>query len=79
MNWDVSQQSFPTNSLSLLQDPNIFIGDTGATADVTPDKTGCSNEQENHALSVGIEGEVSKCASQVDLPGIICDKHGNET
>ena len=26
----VSQQSFPTNSLSLLRDPNIFIGDTGA-------------------------------------------------
>ena len=42
----VSQQSFLTNSLSLLQDPNIFIGDTGATADVTHDKTGCINEQD---------------------------------
>ena len=51
----VSQQSFPTNSLSLLQDPNIFIGDTGATADVTHDNTGCINEQENHALSIGIK------------------------
>ena len=74
----VSQQSFPTNSLSLLRDHTIFIGDAGATADVTHDKTGCINEQENHALSVGIEGEASKCACQVDLPGIICDKHGNE-
>ena len=27
---------------------------------------------------MGIEGEASKCACQVDLPGIICDKHGNE-
>ena len=62
----------------MLRDPNIFIGDTGATADVTHDKTGCINETENGALSVGIEGEASKCVSQVDLPGIICDKHGNE-
>ena len=53
----VSQQSFPTNNVSLLRDPNIFIGDIGATADVTHDKTGCINEQENHALSVGIEGQ----------------------
>ena len=52
----VYQQSFPTSSLSLLQDPNIFIGDAGATADVTHDKTECINEQENSALSVGIEG-----------------------
>ena len=74
----VSQQSFLTNRFSLLRDPNIFIGDTGATADVTHDKTGCINEQENHALPVGIEGQASKCAYQVDLPGIICDNHGNE-
>jgi len=53
----VSQQSFPTNHLSLLRDPNMFIADTDATADVIHDKTGCINEQENHALSVGIEGE----------------------
>ena len=39
----MSQQSFPINSLSLLRDPTIFIGDTGATADVTHDKTGCIN------------------------------------
>jgi len=74
----VSQKSFPTNSLSLLRDPNLFIGDTGATADVTHDKIGCVNEQENRALSVEIDGETSRCASQVDLPGIKCDKHGNE-
>jgi len=45
---------------------------------VTHDKTGCINEQENSSLSVGIEGEASRCVSQVDLPGIICDRHGNE-
>ena len=45
---------------------------------MTHDKTGCINEQENGALSVGIEGEASRCVSQVDLHGIICNKHGNE-
>jgi len=74
----VSHQSFPRSSLSLLRDHNVFIGDTGVTAGVTHDKTECINEQENNVLSSGIEGEVSKCASQVDLPGIICDEHGNE-
>jgi len=65
-------------SLSLLRDPNIFIGYTSATADVTHDKAGCIDEQENCALSVGIEGEGLKCVSQVNLPGIIWDKHGHE-
>jgi len=46
--------------------------------DGTHDKTGCINEQENSALSIGIEGEASRCVSQADLPGIICDRHGNE-
>ena len=74
----VSQQSFPIISLSLLRDPTTFIGDTGTTDNVTHDKTGCINEQENSSLSVGIEGEASRCVSQVDLSGIICDRYGNE-
>ena len=74
----VTQHTFPMNSLDILKNPNIFIGDTGATADVTNDKTGCVNKQENSTLSVGIDGEASKCASQVDLPGILRDKKGNE-
>ena len=32
----VSQQSFPTNSLSLLRDPNIFIGDTHQSLSKVP-------------------------------------------
>jgi len=27
---------------------------------------------------MGIEGKASKCHSEVDIPGIICDKYGNE-
>ena len=74
----VTQHTLPMNSLNILKNPNIFIGDTGATADVTNDKTGCVNKQENSTMSVGIEGEASKCVSQVDLPGILCEKKGNE-
>ena len=70
----VTQHTFPMNSLDILKNPNIFIRDTSATANVTNDKMGCVNEQENGTLSVGIEGEALKCVSQVDLPGILCDK-----
>ena len=27
---------------------------------------------------MGIEGKASKCHSEVDIPGTICDKYGNE-
>ena len=27
---------------------------------------------------MGINGKASKCHSEVDIPGIICDKYGNE-
>ena len=74
----VSQQAFPTHSLEILKNPNIWVGDTGATTNTCHNKDGCVNEKENNALSMGIEGKASKCHSEVDIPGIICDKYGNE-
>ena len=59
----VTQHTFPMNSLDILKNPNNFMEDTGATVNVTNDKTGCINEQENSTMSVDIEGEASKCVS----------------
>ena len=74
----VSKQAFPTHSLEILKNPNIWVGDTGATTNTCHNKDGCVNEQDNSALSMGIEGKASKCHSEVDIPGTICDKYGNE-
>ena len=74
----ILQMTFPTHSMSLLRDPNVWIGDTRVTANTCFDKTGCTNKRENNALSLGIEGKATGCISECDIPGIICDKHGNE-
>jgi len=74
----VLQQAFPTHSLEILKNPYIWVGDTGATTNTCHSKEGCVNEQENNALSMGIEGKASKCHSEVDIPGTICNKYGNE-
>ena len=38
---DVEKMAFPDN-MTILNDPNIFMGDTGATSDTTPYKIGIS-------------------------------------
>jgi len=49
----VSQQTFPISSLLLLQDPNIWIGDTAAaTANVTYDLTGSMHEPTHCLLAL---------------------------
>ena len=50
----VSQQAFPTHSLEILKNPNIWVGDTGATTNTCHSKDECINGQENNALSMGM-------------------------
>eukprot|EP00957_Ditylum_brightwellii_P148530 11309656-Ditylum_brightwellii.AAC.1 len=68
------------NSAQVLIDPNIFIGNTGATSDTTNLRFGFTNvmkatSKDNNvdALGIGITGSIVG-----DLSGVICDKNGNK-
>jgi hypothetical protein len=63
----------------LLDDPNIWIGDSGATVHMTPYQHGLVNTRkakQNEAVTMGNK-TVEKAQVIGDLPGTICDKHGN--
>ena len=69
-----------TGSSSILKDPNVFIGDTGATCDTTFSDLGLLNvyqagKKDNivDASGNGIEGKVVG-----DLPCTVCNKKGQE-
>eukprot|EP00957_Ditylum_brightwellii_P041493 3141939-Ditylum_brightwellii.AAC.1 len=69
-----------TGNSSILKDPNVFIGDTGATCDTTFSDLGFVNvtqagEKDNIVDASGnnIEGRVVG-----DMPSTVCDRHGQE-
>jgi hypothetical protein len=61
-----------------LEDPNIWVGDTGATVHMTPHRQGMTNLKTasgQDAVTMG-NGQ-SKSGSQIgDIPGTVCDKTG---
>ena len=67
-------------SQSILDDPNVWIADSGATSDSTPHAEGMIKEMKAtyaDAVTVGNGNTIS--ASKVgNIPGMICDKDGKE-
>jgi hypothetical protein len=70
---------FPTD-ISILTDPNEWIGDTGATTHQTCHDVGLTNKKEAKDSDVIVMGNGAnkKAAKMADLPGIVCDKEGHE-
>ena len=68
------------NSISVLQDPNFWIADTGASVDSTRSSEGCVNVSTISGGSgvTGQDGHTSSIVAIADLPGMVCDKNGNQ-
>jgi hypothetical protein len=77
---DVEEKSLsqirPT--LQALNSPNMWIGDTGATRHSTKHKQGGINSRPSTSRTRGISGKAIKPSMEVDLPGMYCDKNGND-
>jgi hypothetical protein len=74
-----SPKSFPDNQ-ALLNDPNIWIGDTGATTHMKKSDSGMVNirkASESDAVTMGNK-QVEATTKVGDVYGTICDKYGNE-
>jgi hypothetical protein len=70
--------TFPSSQV-LLDDPNVWIGDTAATVHMTSHKQGFINlheATEDDTVTMGNK-QVEEATWIGDLPGTICDKHGN--
>jgi hypothetical protein len=78
----LSQQSvmaFP-QEFAMMFDPNVWIADTGASADSTPCSMGATKVRaanDGDTVVVG-NGQKSKTNQVVDLSGWKCDKSGNK-
>jgi hypothetical protein len=68
--------SFPKD-LSILENPNIWIGDMAATCDSTPHHQGAINLQEGNSGVIFGDGRNNEAEMTFDLPGIITDQYGN--
>ena len=79
-NEDVEEKSLcqrrPT--LQALNSPNMWIGDTGAARHSTKYKQGGIDSKPSTSRTRGIFGKAIKPSMEVDLPGMYCDKHGND-
>ena len=77
---DVEEKSLsqirPT--LQALNSPNMWIGDTGAARHSTKYKQGGIDSRLSTSRTRGISGKTIKPSMEVDLPGMYCDKHGND-
>ena len=73
------QMEFP-RSLAILMDPNVWVGDTGASVDSTYSKAGATNVREATVDDSVTNGNGSKTGIThlADISGTICDKYGNQ-
>jgi hypothetical protein len=69
-------QIWPT--LQSLNSPNMWIRDTGATRHSTKYKQGGINLRPSTSRTRGISGQAIKPSMEVDLPGMYCDKKGDD-
>jgi hypothetical protein len=71
--------TFPNNP-QLLNDPNVWIADSGATVHMTPYKIGMRNLRKataEDAITMG--NKRTEYATEIgDIPVRICDKEGND-
>ena len=56
----------------------MWIGDTGATKHSTKHRQGGINSGPSMSRIRGIYGQAVKPDEEVDIPGIYCDKNGDE-
>ena len=69
-----------SNTVSMLNNPNIFIGDSGASTHNTHFVGGIINIKRgytNDSVMVG-NGNVMTANIVGDLPGMICNRYGDE-
>jgi hypothetical protein len=64
-------------TLQALNSPNMWIGDTGATRHSTKYKQGRIDSRPSTSRTRGISCQAIKPSMEVDLPGMYCDKNGN--
>ncbi len=65
-------------TLQALNSPNMWIGDTGVTKHSTKHKQGGINSRLSTSRTKGIYGQAVKPSMEVDLPGMYCDKSGED-
>ena len=75
---DKSDESKIVPTIQGLNSPNVWIGDTGATKHSTKFKQGGINARPLSSRTRGIYGQAVKPAMEVDIPGVYCDKTGEE-
>jgi hypothetical protein len=70
---------FPGNA-ELLDDPNIWVADTGATVHSTPHEVGFRNTKAASPTDLVIMGSGADVGAKTiaQLPGVVCDKNGCE-
>ena len=61
-----------------MNSPNMWISDTGATKHSTKHKQGGINSRPSTSKTRGISGKAIKPSMEVDLPGMYCDKNGDD-
>jgi hypothetical protein len=64
-------------TLQALNSPNMWISDTGGTRHSTKYKQGGIDSRPSARRTRGIYGQAIKPSMEVDLPGMYCDKKGN--
>jgi hypothetical protein len=65
-------------TLQALNLPNMWIGDTGATRHSTKYKHRGTDSRPSTSRTRGIYGQAIKPSMEVDLPGMYCDKNGDD-
>ena len=81
---DVENEDEPNNvsqirpTLQALSSPSMWIRDTGATKHSTKHRHGGINSQPSTSRTRGIYGQAVKPNAEMDIPGIYCDKNGDE-
>jgi hypothetical protein len=71
-----NQLQFPAN-MQLLQSPNVWIGDTGASGHSTGHAIGGVNVRAGNSSTTGMHGVPIASSKEMDIPVEHCDKSGN--
>ena len=69
-----------TASAKILEDPNVFIGDTGASSDTSASELGFRNKRPAKTSDNIVDASGNNLTGRTvgDISGVFCDKYGNE-
>ena len=73
---NIPSQIALAGQMEILQDPETWICDTGASNHLTLLQTGCLVNQPSEIISQGISGPARKAECKVDIPSTVCDDLG---